>query len=72
MRGLLACENEEQIRDFLERHPEFETVSFAERLSDALIALPRIQEEAQKGYMTLLPDEGPFDGFFMAKLRRRE
>lgn len=66
------CENEDQIRDFLERHPEFETVSFAERLSDALIALPRIQEEAQKGYMTLLPDEGPFDGFFMAKLRRRE
>ena len=66
------AENEDQIRAFLENHPEFERMPFETLLSDTLLSNPRILEEAKNGYMTLLPDEGPFDGFFMAKLRRKE
>ena len=64
-------ENEKQIESFLADHPEFERLPFTDLLSETLLSNPRIREEAEKGYMTLLPDEGPFDGFFMAKLRRK-
>lgn len=63
-------ENEEQIDCFLEDHPEFVCDSFAELLPDGLSANPRLVKEASSGKMTLLPDEGDFDGFFIAKLRR--
>lgn len=63
-------ENERQIEVFLANHPEFAREAFDELLPPALLANPRIAEEAKMGMMTLLPDEGPFDGFFIAKIRR--
>ncbi|MBR3058481.1 MAG: 16S rRNA (cytosine(967)-C(5))-methyltransferase RsmB [Clostridiales bacterium] len=65
-------ENEKQIDAFLDTHPEFERIAFTELLSEMLQSNGRIREESAKGYMTLLPDEGPFDGFFMARLRRKD
>ena len=53
-------ENEENIRRFLERHPEF---SLAPCTADGL--------DIPDGYITLLPDTHPTDGFFIAKLRKK-
>ncbi len=57
---ILPEENEENVARFLSRHPEFSLVPFS---------VGGI--EANKGYLTLLPDEYPTDGFFIAKLTRQ-
>lgn len=63
-------ENEEQINCFLEDHPEFVCESFLEQLPESMRQQARIAKQAEEGKLTLLPDEGDFDGFFIAKLRR--
>ena len=63
-------ENEEQIACFLEDHPEFEAQPFDDMLPDEMRENPRMMSEAREGRLTLLPDEGDWDGFFIAKLRR--
>jgi len=63
-------ENGLQIEAFLQNHPEFEKVAFDDLLSREMLANGRIRSESENGSLTLLPDEGPYDGFFMAKLRR--
>ena len=52
-------ENEENIRRFLQRHEEFALIPFT---AGAL--------SVEEGYITLLPDVHPTDGFFIAKLMR--
>ena len=52
-------ENEENIKRFLEKHPEFSLSPF----SVGELDFPN-------GYMTLLPDVRPTDGFFIARLIR--
>ena len=53
-------ENEKNVERFLSSHPEFELVPFSVGSLNVT-----------KGYITLLPDEYPTDGFFIAKLARK-
>ncbi len=58
---ILPAENEHNIRRFLEKHREFSLCPFeAGELC------------AADGFITLLPDEYPTDGFFIAKLRKNK
>ncbi len=58
---ILPEENEKNVLRFLAEHPEFELVPF------------NIGElECENGYITLLPHIHHTDGFFMAKLRRKD
>ncbi|MBQ9783450.1 MAG: 16S rRNA (cytosine(967)-C(5))-methyltransferase RsmB [Clostridia bacterium] len=52
-------ENEQNVARFLASHPDFSLTPF----SVGTLSVPR-------GYLTLLPDTHPTDGFFIAKLRR--
>ncbi len=52
-------ENEKNIEGFLAKHPEFSLTPFS--VGDL---------DVKNGYITLLPDEYPTDGFFIAKLTR--
>ncbi len=52
-------ENEENVKRFLEKHPDFSLVPF----KAGELSVPT-------GYITLLPDTHPTDGFFIAKLIR--
>ncbi len=54
-------ENEKNLMRFLERHKEFTLVPF----TAGSLSVP-------EGYITLLPDTHPTDGFFIAKLQRKE
>lgn len=54
-------ENESQIQAFLERHPDFELESF-----DVL------DKHIESGMYTIVPYEAHSDGFFIAKLHRKE
>lgn len=54
-------ENEMNVSAFLERHGEFELVPFEVG-----------SFKCESGYITLLPDEYPTDGFFIAKLKRKK
>ena len=58
---VLRRENEDVVRDFLSRHPEYalETVELPERL-----------RLTNNGMLTLLPHLHAADGFFISKLRR--
>ncbi len=56
---VLPEENEKNVERFLASHKDFSPVPFSVGALDA-----------PKGYVTLLPDEYPTDGFFIAKLTR--
>ena len=62
---LLHEENEENVRAFLERHPEFAPGELAGLLPDDLAA------RAQEGMLTLYPHVDHTDGFFLARLVRK-
>ncbi len=57
---LFPEENQDNVLSFLERHPEFELVPFSVGTF-----------ECKTGYFTFLPDEYSTDGFFIAKLKRK-
>lgn len=57
---LRKAENETVVKDFLTAHPEFETV-----------AIDAWGQTAPDGMLTLFPDGKGSDGFFIAKLRKR-
>ena len=57
---LFPEENQNNVLAFLESHPEFELAPFTVG-----------SLECKQGYITLLPDEYPTDGFFIAKLKRK-
>ena len=56
---LLPAENEEQVKAFLGRHPEFSLQPFAVRALES------------EGMLTLAPDTHGTDGFFVAKLCKK-
>ena len=59
---ILKEENEEVVTAFLDAHPEFEAVAFEHPICGV----------AEQGWITLLPHLHHTDGFFIAKLRRKE
>lgn len=59
---ILKEENEEVVTAFLDAHPEFEAVAFEHPICGV----------AEQGWITLLPHRHHTDGFFIAKLRRKE
>lgn len=64
-------ENENQVESFLSRHDDFECVSFRDLLPEKLQNNERLSKQSGEGMMTILPDEDGMDGFFIAKLRRK-
>ena len=58
---VLPEENGENIEKFLSAHPEFETVDFTV-----------LDRESEGGMLSLSPDIDGTDGFFIAKLRRKD
>lgn len=58
---LRKAENEDVVEGFLAAHPEFEAV-----------AIHECGHTAENGMLTLFPDGKGSDGFFIAKLRRKE
>ena len=62
---LLPAENEAVVRAFLAAHPEFEPETSANWLPEAL------RPELHQGMLTLLPDREGFEGFFIARMRRK-
>ena len=63
---ILPEENEEQARAFLGRHPEFEPDPAADWLPEAL--RPHLKE----GMLQILPNRDGLEGFFIARMRRKE
>lgn len=58
-------ENEEQVSEFLADHPDFEPDCF-----DNILPV-RLKSSHVNGMLTLLPDEDGCEGFFIARLRRK-
>lgn len=58
-------ENEEQVSGFLADHPDFEPYGF-----DNILPV-RLKSSHVNGMLTLLPDEDGCEGFFIARLRRK-
>ena len=65
------AENENQVEEFLSRHEDFYSEDITPFLPERLILGDR-EELAKKGMITLFPDTDKCDGFFIARLRRRE
>jgi 16S rRNA (cytosine967-C5)-methyltransferase len=66
--SVLPGEDEEQVRDFLDQHAEFEALPLAEAWAEAGMAGPPPGEGPN---MALAPHSHGTDGFFAAVLRRR-
>lgn len=64
---LCKKENEKNIEWFLQNHPEFEGEDLSSFLPEVLW-----QETALNGYITLLPHKSGLDGFFIARMKRKE
>ncbi len=62
---ILPAENEDVVRAFLEKHPEFEPDADDGWLPEAL--RPRLKD----GMLQLLPNRDGLDGFFIARMRRK-
>lgn len=58
-------ENEEQVESFLAENKDFEANSFDNILPE------RLKSRPNNGMLTLLPDEDGCEGFFIARLRRK-
>ncbi|MBQ1520719.1 MAG: hypothetical protein IIZ56_04500 [Clostridia bacterium] len=58
-------EDEAVIERFLKEHPDFGLVSLADMLPDTL------RERGDKGMLRLLPNVDKTEGFFIAKLGRK-
>ena len=65
---VLPAENGEVVSAFLAKHPEFEPCDFSFPAKDASVS----DIVSQQGMVTLLPDDNRTDGFFIARLRRKE
>ncbi|MDB5369919.1 MAG: rRNA cytosine-C5-methylase [Roseomonas sp.] len=66
--SVLPEENVAQVEGFLARHPEYETVPFAQAWADVSDAPP---PEVEGPFMQLSPHRHGTDGFFTAVLQRR-
>ena len=65
---VLPAENGDVVTAFLASHPEFEPFDFTFPAKDASVT----DIVSRGGMVTLLPDENRTDGFFIARLRRKE
>ena len=63
---ILPEENQNQVRAFLERHPEFEMDENVNYLPEVL------RPHAESGMISILPNRDGMEGFFIARMRRRE
>lgn len=61
-------ENQQQIKNFLVTHPEFEAVSYQEYLPKKF---PVFEEEPAQPGVTFLPQENGGDGFFICRLAHK-
>ena len=59
---VLKAENEEIVRAFLAKHPDFHTEP---------LDLPEVFPQNETGMLTLIPGEYDTDGFFICRLRRK-
>ena len=59
-------ENQENIAWFVEKYPEFQLEDFSEQMPESIKPL------LKNGQLQLLPGECNTDGFFIAKLRRKQ
>ena len=59
---VLKAENEEIVRAFLEKHPDFHTEP---------LELPEVFPKNETGMLTLIPGDYDTDGFFICRLRRK-
>ena len=57
---LVSAENQGNVELFLQMHPDFELTPFS--VGELFV---------NDGYVTLMPDEYPTDGFFIAKFTRK-
>ena len=64
-------ENEAQVKAFLEGHPDFYADNLMQFLPAGIILDADRQEAAKEGMITILPDEDSCEGFFIARLKRR-
>ena len=62
--SLLKAENEEQIRAFLQKHPEFE----AEKLPETI---PEKYRQHETLGLQLLPHRDGVEGFYFCRMRRK-
>ena len=62
---ILPEENQDQVRAFLEKHPEFEPDNDVRWLPEGLRA------GCERGMLQLLPCRDGLDGFFIARMRRK-
>lgn len=67
--SIMPQENEEVIRQFLNRHPDFELEPLAPVFTENGITMPTLDKNA--GILTLTPFENGTDGFFIARMRRK-
>ena len=63
---ILPEENQNQVRAFIERHPEFEMDENVNYLPEVL------RSHAESGMISILPNRDGMEGFFIARMRRRE
>jgi 16S rRNA (cytosine967-C5)-methyltransferase len=68
--SLLAPENTEQVRAFLERHEGFRIVPYGEAWRSALNAEPPASADGSNETLLLTPASHGTDGFFIAVLER--
>jgi 16S rRNA (cytosine967-C5)-methyltransferase len=66
--SIIPQENNIQIQNFLKNHPEFEMVSIYKDLDDHGV---RIKDHKDELDLQLLPHEYQSDGFYIAKLQRK-
>lgn len=68
------AENEENVRWFLENHPEFEAVDLRQCMKQwkPEVCEELIQAVSEEGWLQLLPGIHKSDGFFIAGLRKRK
>ena len=60
-------ENEKNIEWFLKEYPEFILEDISHRIPQGVC-----EDTGEKGYITLLPHQWKIDGFFIARMRRKE
>ena len=63
--SLLKDENERQIRQFLEKHPEFDSADLPE-------SIPETYRRYAKPDMQLRPDRDETEGFYLCRMRRKD
>ncbi|MGD9801813.1 MAG: RsmB/NOP family class I SAM-dependent RNA methyltransferase [Hyphomicrobiaceae bacterium] len=68
--SLLARENTDQVRAFIERHTDFKVVPYAETWKAALESEPPVSADGSTETLLLTPASHGTDGFFIAVLER--